>query len=198
MEITKLLVIPCFSCPMATFLVLQDWSLRNLLLRVKPAHLGGQARDLQTKQRWVASSEETCSELHVGNSVMMYEPPKPGFPAKLQNLWQGPYVVVKCLQGNTYRLKHQRNFRKRVLRHRDQLRVVSTRPERLRPKTPATATSEKLAGSCTRTARTSQRRNESGIAREGSWLSQNVTNTKTTREIWKGTVCYLELQYLDN
>ena len=222
MEITKLLVIPCFSCPMATFLVLQDWSLRNLLLRVKPAHLGGQARDLQTKQRWVASSEETCSELHVGNSVMMYEPPKPGFPTKLQNLWQGPYVVVKCLQGNTYRLKHQRNFRKRVLRHRDQLRVVSTRPERLRPKTPATpareephttsqtlqqdghpsslttATSEKLAGSCTRTARTSQRRNESGIAREGSWLSQNVTNTKTTREIWKGTVCYLELQYLDN
>ena len=35
-------------------------------------------------------------------------------------------------------LKHQQNFRKRVLRHRDQLRIVSTRPEQLRPKTPST------------------------------------------------------------
>ena len=104
----------------------------------KEAHLGAQAWDLQTKQRRVASSEETCSKLHVRDSVMMYVPPKPGFPTNLQNLWQGPYVVVKCLQGNTYRLKHQQNFCKRVLHHRDQLRIVSTRPERLRPKTPTT------------------------------------------------------------
>ena len=66
----------------------------TLSSRLKEAHLGTQARDLQTKQRRVASSEETCSELHVGDSVMMYVPFKPGFPTKLQNLWQGPYVVV--------------------------------------------------------------------------------------------------------
>ena len=110
----------------------------TLSSRLKEAHMGAQARDLQTKQQRVASSEATCSKLHVGDSVMMYVPPKPGFPTKLQNLWQGPYVVVKCLQGNTYQLKHQQNFRKRVLRHRDQLRIVSTRPVRLRPKTPTT------------------------------------------------------------
>lgn len=60
----------------------------------------------------------------------------------MQNLWQGPYVVVKCLQGNTYRLKHQQNFRKRASRHSDQLRVASTRPERLRLKTPAISDTE--------------------------------------------------------
>ena len=148
----------------------------TLSSRLKEAHLGAQAPELQTKQRRVPSSEETCSELHVGDSVMMYVPPKPGFPTKLQDLWQGPYVV-KCFQGNTYRLKHQQYFRKRVLRQRDQLRVVSSRSERLRPKIPATpereephttsqtlqqdghpsslttATSEKPAGSCAGTAR---------------------------------------------
>ena len=108
---------------------------------------------------------------------MMYVPPKPGFPTKLQNLWQGSYVVVKCLQGNMYQLKHQQNFHKRVLHHHDQLRIVTTRPEQLRPKTPTTpereephttsqtlqqdgdplslttATPDKLAGSCMGTAR---------------------------------------------
>lgn len=82
------------------------------------------------KQRRMASSEENCSELHVGDSVMMHVTPKPGFPTKLQNLWQRLYVVVKCLQGNTWRLKQQ-NFNKWVLRHHDQLQFVSTRPERL-------------------------------------------------------------------
>ena len=84
----------------------------TLSSRLKEAHLGAQARDLQTKQRRVASSEGTCSELHVGDSVMMYVPPKPGFPTKFQNLWQGPYVVVKCLQGNTYRLNTNKTFAK--------------------------------------------------------------------------------------
>ncbi|KAJ7391349.1 hypothetical protein OS493_018392 [Desmophyllum pertusum] len=35
--------------------------------------------------------------------------------------------------GNTYRIKHATNFRKRLLRHRDQLRVAHTRPVRLCP-----------------------------------------------------------------
>ena len=54
-------------------------------------------------------------------------------PSKLQSRWQGPFIVVKCLQGNTYRIKLASNFRKRFLRHRDQLRVHHTRPARLHP-----------------------------------------------------------------
>ena len=57
---------------------------------------------------------------------------------KITKSLEGTYVVAKCFQGNVYRLKNQENFRKRVLRHRDQLGVVTTSPERLRLKTPAT------------------------------------------------------------
>ena len=42
-------------------------------------------------------------------------------------------LLLKCVQGNTYRIKQANNFRKRFLRHRDQLRVLRARPERLRP-----------------------------------------------------------------
>ena len=85
------------------------------------------------KERRVAQSTEDPIPLHVGDSVLMHVPPRPGFPSKLQSRWQGPFIVVKCLQGNTYRIKQANNFRKRFLRHRDQLRVPRTRPERLRP-----------------------------------------------------------------
>ena len=40
---------------------------------------------------------------------------------------------MKCLEGNNYRIKQAKKFRKRLLRHRDQLRVLHTRPERLQP-----------------------------------------------------------------
>ena len=204
---------------MATFLVLQGWSSRHLLLRVNNRLASGLRpfRPALKKLTWehkhgtwehkhgrrVASSEETCSELHVGDSVMIYVSPKPGFPTKLQNLWQGLYFVVKCLEGNTYRLKHQQNIRKRVLRHRDQLRIVSTRPERLRPKTPTTperekshttsqtlqqdgdpsslttATPEKPAGSCTGTARGT--REETDVKRDKQQLepANDVTNPES-------------------
>ena len=85
------------------------------------------------KERRVAQSTEDPIPLHAGDSVLMHVPPRPGFPSKLQSRWQGPFIVVKCLQGNTYRIKQANNFRKRFLRHRDQLRVPRTRPERLRP-----------------------------------------------------------------
>ena len=61
----------------------------------------------------------------------MLPPPRPGYPTKLQSCWQGPFIIVKCLEGNTYRIRHPKKFRKRLLRHRDQLRVLHTRPERL-------------------------------------------------------------------
>lgn len=105
----------------------------TLASRFKAAHPDAVNRDSQEKQRRVAQSTEDPTPLHVGDSVMMHVPPRPGLPSKLQNRWQGPFIVVKCLQGNTYRIKHANNFRKRLLRHRDQLRVLRTRPERLRP-----------------------------------------------------------------
>ena len=110
----------------------QQWA-STLASRLKEAHSSAADRDLQNKQRRVAGSEGTSSPLHVGDSVMMHVPPRPGLPSKLQSRWQGPFIVVKCLAGNTYRIKQASNFRKRFLRHRDQLRTLRTRPVRLRP-----------------------------------------------------------------
>ena len=64
---------------------------------------------------------------------MMYAPPRPGYPTKLQSCWQGLFIVLKCLEGNTFRIKHAKKFRQRLLRHHDQLRVLHTGPERLQP-----------------------------------------------------------------
>lgn len=73
-----------------------------------------------------ANSPSVASPLASRLNVIMYVPPhpRPGYPSKLQSCWQGPYIVVKCLEGNTYHIKHAKTFRKRLLRHR---------PERLRP-----------------------------------------------------------------
>ena len=133
-----------FTCPMGTFLVPQDWFLRpspraahlqftNGHQPIKAAHSNAVSRDSQAKQRRVAQNTEDPTPLHVGDSVMMHVQPRPGFPSKLQSRWQGPFIVVKCLQGNTYRIKQANNFRKRFLRHRDQLRVLRACQERLRP-----------------------------------------------------------------
>ena len=90
-----------------------------------------------------------------------------------------------------------------MLRHRDQLRVVSTRPERLRFQTPATseweephttsqtlkqdgdpsslitATLEKPAGSCTGTTRVTQK--ETDVKRDEQQLepANDVTNPES-------------------
>ena len=49
---------------------------------------------------------------------------------------------MKCLQGNTYRIKLASNFWKRYLRHRDQLRVHHSHPERLCSTQSETSTSQ--------------------------------------------------------
>ena len=104
----------------------------TLASRLKIAHTEAATHDLQAKQRRVTGYPQEPNTLHVGDSVMMYAPPpRPGFPTKLQSCWQGPFIIVKCLEGNTYRIRHPKKFRKRLLRHRDQLRVLHTRPERL-------------------------------------------------------------------
>ena len=69
----------------------------------------------------------------VGDNVLIYVPPKPGMSTKLQPRWQGPYIVVQCREGHIYRLKKADSFRKRILRHRDQLRPFYERPQKLNP-----------------------------------------------------------------
>ena len=64
---------------------------------------------------------------------MMYAPPRPAFPTKLQSCWQGTFIVVKCLEGNNFHINHVKSFRQRLLQHRDQLRILHTRPEWLQP-----------------------------------------------------------------
>ena len=58
--------------------------------------------------------------------------PRPRYPTKLQSCWQGPYIVVKCLKGNTYHIKLAKIFWKKLLQHHGQL-CVHTHPERLQP-----------------------------------------------------------------
>ena len=81
----------------------QQWA-STLASRLKIAHSGAVTRDFQAKQRRVAGCPLEPSHLHVGDSVMMYAPPRPGFPTELQSSWQGPFIVVKCLEGNTLRI----------------------------------------------------------------------------------------------
>ena len=111
---------------------MHQWA-STLASRFKDTHSGALARDSRQKQRRVAGCTEDSAPLQVGDTVMMHFPPRPGFPSKLQSRWQGPFIVVKCLQGNTYRIKLASNFRKRFVRHSDQLRVLHTRPARLHP-----------------------------------------------------------------
>ena len=81
----------------------QQWA-STLASRLKIVHSGAVTRDLQAKQRRVAGCPQEPSPLHVGDSVMMYAPPRPAFPTKLQSCWQGPFIVVKCLEGTTLKV----------------------------------------------------------------------------------------------
>ena len=125
----RLVLVPLPTCRPST---VHQWA-STLSSRFKAAHSDAVSRDSQAKQRRVAQNTEDPTPLHVGDSLMMHVPPPPGFPSKLQSRWQGPFIVVKCLQGNIYRIKQANNFRKRFLRHCDQLCVLRACPERLRP-----------------------------------------------------------------
>jgi hypothetical protein len=61
---------------------------------------------------------------------MVHIPVKKSRSSKLQSRWEGPYIVVQCRQGNTYRVKKADNFRKRLTRHHDQLQRLENRPPR--------------------------------------------------------------------
>ena len=61
----------------------------------------------------------------------MKVPKRPGMPGKLQARWAGPFIVITCMQGNTYRIKKADNFRLRFIRHFDQLKPVEQREKKL-------------------------------------------------------------------
>lgn len=63
----------------------------------------------------------------LGDRVFMKIPQKPGTPGKVQPRWDGPFVVISCRQGNTYRIKREDNFRHRFIRHFNQLKPVGRR-----------------------------------------------------------------------
>lgn len=58
----------------------------------------------------------------------MHVPPQPGLPSNIQSHWQGPFIVVKCFQGNTYCIKQANNFSKRFLQYCDLLHLFCPHP----------------------------------------------------------------------
>ena len=88
---------------------------------------------LKSRSRTSACCPNSKNEpIHkVGDIVVAHFPPKPGQSSKLQPIWQGPYIVVQCRQGNTYRVKRADNFCKRIPWHYDQLRPFHDRPAKL-------------------------------------------------------------------
>ena len=108
-----------------------QWA-KSLASRLKEAHAEAVTKDSRQKQERVDRSVKNEPMHKVSDMVMVHFPPKPGQSSKLQLTWQGPYIVVQCRQGNTYRVKRDDNFRKRILRHHDQLRLFHDRPAKLR------------------------------------------------------------------
>ena len=104
---------------------------KSLARHLKEAHAEAVTKDSRQKQERVDQSVKNEPMHKVGDMVMVHSPPKPGQSSKLQPIWQGPYIVVQCRQGNTYCVKRADNFRKRILRHHDQLRTFHDRPAKL-------------------------------------------------------------------
>ena len=99
---------------------------------MEEAHADAVTKDSRQKQERVDRSVKNEPMHKVGDMVIVHFPPRPGQSSKLQPIWQGPYIVVQCRQGNTYRVKRADNFRKRILRHHDRQRPFHDRPAKLR------------------------------------------------------------------
>ena len=78
-----------------------------------------------------SKKNRTSAPYRLGDRVFMKIPQKPGLPGKVQPRWDGPFIVISCRQGNTYRIKRENNFRHRFIRHFDQLKPVGRRQEHL-------------------------------------------------------------------
>ena len=111
----------------------QKWA-TDLAKTLKEAHNTGADQDKAKKEKRIESgmSASTKSRFKVNDKVLVYSPQKKGQAKTLHKAWQGPYIVIQCREGNTYRVKKADNFRKRFIRHHDQLQLFHTRPRRLR------------------------------------------------------------------
>ncbi|KAK3731817.1 hypothetical protein QZH41_020181 [Actinostola sp. cb2023] len=82
---------------------------------------------LQKEKRAENSKEVlTTQRFKVGDEVLFYSPTRKGQVKSLHRAWAGPYIVIQCREGNTYRIKNSDNFRQRFIRHHDQLDVTCT------------------------------------------------------------------------
>ena len=110
----------------------QQWA-TALAKTLKESYDRSTIQDSLHKKRRVESSKDISCEpkFRVNDKVLIYSPPKKGQAKALHKAWQGPYIVIQCRQGNTYRVKKADNFRQRLIRHQDQLRPFHTRPAHL-------------------------------------------------------------------
>ena len=106
---------------------------KGLVKELEKAHQSVMAREDQIRQKRVERSQKSahCMQYEKGDRVFIKIPKKPGQPGKLQTRWDGPFIVICCREGNTYRVKREDNFRKRYIRHHDQMKPFQPREGRL-------------------------------------------------------------------
>ena len=110
----------------------QSWA-KRIEKDIRKAHEQVVVREEGKKEKRVERSRQSgdSQKYQEGERVFMKVPMRPGMPRKIQSRWAGPFIVISCRQGNTYRIKKEDNFRQRYLRHFDQLKPVERREERL-------------------------------------------------------------------
>ena len=102
----------------------QDWSI-ELAKRIKDADAESVATDTANKERRTEKSKKeatTAVKYKIRDKVLVHTPQRKGKASALHKPWTGPYIVIQSREGNTYRLKKADNFRKRIIRHADQIR----------------------------------------------------------------------------
>ena len=110
----------------------QEW-VKRLKCDLQEAHKHVVVREMIKKEKRNERSGENNVNVqyHEGDRVFMKVPKRVGMPGKLQTRWEGPFIIISCRQGNTYRVKKEDNFRQRYVRHYDELKPVEQRNERL-------------------------------------------------------------------
>ncbi|KAK3699102.1 hypothetical protein QZH41_008905, partial [Actinostola sp. cb2023] len=122
----------------------QQWA-TDLAKTLKEAHDVSSTRDRLQKEKRAEKSKEvlTTQRFKVGDEVLVYSPTRKGQVKSLHRAWAGPYIVIQCREGNTYRIKNSNNFRQRFIRHHDQLRYLHSRPLHLTKPSQADVTDDK-------------------------------------------------------
>ncbi|KAK3736098.1 hypothetical protein QZH41_003542 [Actinostola sp. cb2023] len=122
----------------------QQWA-TDLAKTLEEAHDVSSTRDRLQKEKRAEKSKEvlTTQRFKVGDEVLVYSPTRKGQVKSLHRAWAGPYIVIQCREGNTYRIKNSDNFRQRFIRHHDQLRYLHSRPLHLTKPSQADVTDDK-------------------------------------------------------